>query len=205
MPRFVKPPSAGEDIVWDKDILLGPGGPHDREMLARLKFKANREVAGKGTVDYPKVIWLSEPPEYDLEKLEELLMTETRRCGQAFVWVMMGTHNRTTVSITRGTFGKTRKMSDDDDHITVRMGPDKDTCKLHGHLYVVVEEKEIIVKGASQTVEEVKRLMTPNERNYVGGQPRHLWIWGPYSRECPSWPRSKTKLPETPFTRKPGR
>lgn len=55
MPRFVKPPSARENIVWDKDIFLGPGGPHDPEMLARLKIESNREVAGKGTVDSPKV------------------------------------------------------------------------------------------------------------------------------------------------------
>ncbi|KAI0439800.1 hypothetical protein F4803DRAFT_553671 [Xylaria telfairii] len=204
MPRFVKPSSARENIVWDKDIFLGPGGPHDPDMLARLN-EIYREVTGKGTVDSPKVIWLSEPPLYNLENVEKLLMAETRRCGQAFVWVMMGTHSQTTVSVTRGMFGKARQMADDDDHLTVRMGPDRNTCKLHGHLYVLTKQRQVLVGGAPKDVKEVQRLMTEDERNYIGGKPRQLWIWGPYSREGPSWPRSKTKLPEPPFVRKPGR
>ncbi|KAI0471383.1 hypothetical protein F4859DRAFT_515598 [Xylaria cf. heliscus] len=202
MPKFVKPPSSKEDIVWDKDILLGPGGPHDPDMLTRIPY---REVAGNGTVERPKVIWLSLPPRYKVEIVEELLMTETSRCGQAFVWVMMGTHSQTTVSMTRDPYGKIREMADDDEHLTVRMGPDRNTCKLHGHLYVHTEKRDVMDKGVKRTVKEIKRLMTEAERNYVGGRPRHFWIWGPYSRECPAWPRSQTKLPIPPFVRKPGR
>jgi hypothetical protein len=53
--KFWKPPSVREGIVWDKDIFLGPGGPHDPDMVKRLKLKPNREVAGRGTVDEPRV------------------------------------------------------------------------------------------------------------------------------------------------------
>ncbi|KAI0973690.1 hypothetical protein F4678DRAFT_407714, partial [Xylaria arbuscula] len=170
-------------------MLLGSGGPHNPVTLARIKRGAYRDVAGEGTIEEPKVLWLSEPlTDASLLPLEHIIMQETSRCGQSFAFVMMGVHAKSTVSKT----ATTREMADDDPHVTIRMGPDLDTCKLHGHLYIHMDGP-------------ATRLMTEDERNFFGGQPRHLWIWGPYSRECAAWPRSHITLPEAPFEKKPGR
>ncbi|GAW17722.1 hypothetical protein ANO14919_071880 [Xylariales sp. No.14919] len=205
MPVLRKPSSVDEDIVWTPPMILGPGGPHSIAMSRRLARPGNRQVAGKGTAESPRVVWLSEPPEFGTIELERILMQEASRCGQAYVWVMMGSHAQSTISTIRTELGKVREMADDDPHATVRMGPDAKTCKLHGHLYLHLVGPTPKSSDPKDDTRVPDRLMTEEERNYVGGQPRHLWIWGPYSRESPAWPRSTITLPEPPFVRKPGR
>lgn len=82
------PSSAVENVVWDRDILLGPGGPHDPDMLARLSKNPEREVAGNGTVDEPRIIWLSRPPRNGVDELEKVIMQEASKCLQSYVWIM---------------------------------------------------------------------------------------------------------------------
>lgn len=122
-----------------------------------------------------------------------------------FFFYRMGIHDRTTVTMTRTATGKSRVLSDDDPHVTIRMGPDRNTCQLHGHLYIHMAEKQEVVNGVMRKSKVATRLMTEHERNYVDGKPRHLWIWGPYNKESVAWPRSQTVLPKPPFVKKPGR
>ncbi|KAI1331525.1 hypothetical protein F5Y16DRAFT_395405 [Xylariaceae sp. FL0255] len=199
---FEKPSSEGLGIVWDvlpdgTSMGIPCGEKHKVNMKKRL-LDVKREV-GRGTVDNPKVGWLSSPArEANLGGLEALLMQEASRVGQAYIWVMMGTHKQTTVTSSYDPieFKMLRVMADDDRHVTVRMGPDRESCTLHGHLYIQTQEAD-----GSPTM----RLMTEDERSYVGGRPRHLWVWGPYSNECGPWRRSKIVYPSPPFQLKPGR
>lgn len=95
-----------------------------------------------------------------------------------------------------------REMADDDYHVTVRMGVDEDTCNLHGHLYLNRKIQMVRDKMTGDMVgrEYSTRLATDDERTYVGGRPRHLWIWGYYN---PDWPREGPRLPDPPFRKKP--
>lgn len=115
----------------------------------------------------------------------------------------MGVHNQST---TRKTFkmesGKVvREMADDDYHVTVRMGIDANTCNLHGHLYLN-RKKTLIEDPITGNMVERRystRLATEEERTYIGGKPRHLWIWGYYDDD---WPRKGGRLPDAPFRKK---
>ncbi|KAI1346495.1 hypothetical protein F5Y01DRAFT_319704 [Xylaria sp. FL0043] len=203
MVTFRKPSTAKESVVWAPPMILGLGGPHDDDLLKRVRQPTIRQKAGRGTVEQPKVTWLSRPPNHGLHQLEKIIMEETSRCGQAYAWVMMGVHTQSTVMATRNGFMTARQMADDDPHITIRMGPDSNTCQLHGHLYIHMEGPTPADGEDDQRI--ATRLMTEDERNYVGGKPRHLWIWGPYGRESMFYPRSGITLPKPPFVRKPGR
>ncbi|KAI1277322.1 hypothetical protein F5Y07DRAFT_398578 [Xylaria sp. FL0933] len=201
MVTFKKPPSVGESIVWTPPMAIGNGGKHDAALLSRLT-RDRREV-GRGTFDDPKVIWVARPADYGCAQIEKIVQEETKACGQAYAWIMMGVHEQSTVTAFYNGAQTVREMADDDSHVTIRMGREASKCTLHGHLYLHMEGPPPLAGQVDKRI--ATRLMTADERSYVGGQPRHLWIWGPYSRECPAYPRSNITLPEPPFVKKPGR
>ncbi|KAI1264432.1 hypothetical protein F5Y18DRAFT_428057 [Xylariaceae sp. FL1019] len=213
----------GFDVVWDQlengtYMGIGGGKKHEKPMLDRIAESESLSsifCTGRGTYDNPRVVWLAQPPTHNRMELDTLLQEQASRMKQAYVWVMMGVHYQSTVGRTKTRTPRDRYtedqstedqdaedqytqglriMSQDDPHLTVRFGPDKDRCTLHGHLYVHVAPKKI---GPNKYITvPTGRLMTEAERTFVGGRPRHLWIWGPYNRPCPAWPRSKIQLPK---------
>ncbi|KAI0154543.1 kinase-like domain-containing protein [Xylariaceae sp. FL1272] len=204
---WLKDTKSARTVVVQENV---PGDP--QQITSSLCSDTPDLAAGKGTFDNPRVVWLSDTPRRNRLEVDTLLQQQASRMKQSYVWVMKGVHFQTTVGRTNTRTNPARNpaidnltpedqyteglriMAQDDPHLTVRFGPDKDTCTLHGHLYVHMTPKEI---GPNNFVPVPSgRLMTEAERTYVGGRPRHLWIWGPYNRECPAWPRSKIVLPK---------
>ncbi|KAI0154548.1 kinase-like domain-containing protein [Xylariaceae sp. FL1272] len=204
------------NVVWGEAegggfMVIGDGKPHDDDVWKRITtMRRKGNCIGKGTRDEPMVMWLSVPPPHGRVELDNLIKQQAYNMGQAYAWVMMGVHNTTTVQKTKVQVqdGNTvkektlRTMAQDDDHVTVRFGPSIDKCTVHGHLYIHMVDKRI---GNQTARVATGRLMTEDERSYVGGRPRHLWIYGKYRPKCPAWPRANFVLPEPPFTKKKDR
>ncbi|RYP49471.1 hypothetical protein DL768_004830 [Monosporascus sp. mg162] len=192
-----RPPSGG--IVWVKSMKLGKGTKHTPAIWQRIQN--SERSTGDGTPQNPSVCWLKEPPEDEIAEATEQLVREEAvkfRCGITDIWLLMDGHSRTTAGHTAD--GR-RDMVNDDCHMTVRMGTAHDTENLHGHLYFVTDD-------GTDTGRPV-RIMTDDERTWVGASARMLWIWGPYPKEDLSpnnyWPRAGFSHPRPPFTAKPGR
>lgn len=83
--------------------------------------------------------------------------------------------------------------SDDDNHITVRLGTGPNVFNLHGHFYLIHEGNSLKNRAV--------RMMEEHERSIVGGRNPQLLVWGDY----PKGSRSSTiKFPKPPFEIKAG-
>ncbi|KAI0386331.1 hypothetical protein F5Y04DRAFT_275939 [Hypomontagnella monticulosa] len=118
----------------------------------------------------------------------------------SYAWVMMMGHDVSTVRKT----AKGRKFSDDDHHVTVRMGVNPNICNLHGHLYLLSEDRTPHIKDERRKVMVPIRMMTEEERGIVGGKNPHLWVWGPYPDPSPQYPGAPFEYPRSPYQIKPG-
>ncbi|KAK5634290.1 hypothetical protein RRF57_010004 [Xylaria bambusicola] len=83
--------------------------------------------------------------------------------------------------------------SDDDSHITLRMGTSSNVTNLHGHFYLIYE--------GNNCKNVAIRMMHEDERGIKGGKNPQLWVWGPYPDH---YKRSPIKYPKSPFEIKPG-
>ncbi|OTA87748.1 hypothetical protein M434DRAFT_35186 [Hypoxylon sp. CO27-5] len=191
-------PITEESIVWVEGMQTPQGAGHPRG-FNRLVNDSKRPGPSYGTVRNPSVTWIYKVP----ESMEVVIATEriakeqASRFGMSYVWVMMMGHSVSTVRKTT----KGRKLSDDDHHITVRMGVAPQICNLHGHLYVTYEDLTPHITDEDYKTLLPIRMMTEQERGVIGGKNPQLYVWGPYSR---SYGRAPFDYPRTPFEIKRG-
>ncbi|KAK6951628.1 hypothetical protein Daesc_006150 [Daldinia eschscholtzii] len=184
--------SAPQGIVWEKGMRLGPGAPHGFDFKERIDDV--RLMRGTGTIEDPLVIWPAPGPhiasnESKRQTIMQIVSQTTTDCGLSHAWIAADAHPTSTIGWENGR----RKTLRDDYHVTVRMGSDKKTCNLHGHIYLVCEGHDLR--------RPIVRAMRNDERGIVGGSSPQLLVWGPYES---SWPRARTSLPQPPYQVKPG-
>ncbi|KAI0474832.1 hypothetical protein F4859DRAFT_514677 [Xylaria cf. heliscus] len=182
-------------IIWDESMKLPPGGPHPREFAARLRFASR--IVGNGTIENPKIVWVNDrnfleypDTEENFLAIEAIVREQTRKFGLSYVWIAKESHGTSIVGVTQE--GEPVK-TDDDNHITLRMGISKHVFNLHGHFYLVYEGDSVKNRAL--------RMMKEHERGVVGGTNPQLWAWGTYP---PGYGRSMVKFPKIPFEIKPG-
>ncbi|KAI0378199.1 hypothetical protein F5Y04DRAFT_291448 [Hypomontagnella monticulosa] len=182
--RFKPKPS----IIWVKGMKLGRGAGIEPLYVSRIK-KATR-VHGAGTIEDPKLTWLSPGPSPkelgDAPAIDAIVRQQARECTLSYAWIASSAHGTSTT----GWKHSDRIASIDDLHITVRFGSSEDTCNLHGHIYLVYEDNDP-AKG-------VVRMMKEEERGIKGGRSPQLWVWGNYPPESPAWPRARVGIPKLP-------
>ncbi|KAH8196143.1 hypothetical protein TruAng_009678 [Truncatella angustata] len=133
-----------------------------------------------------QVRWLCRPPHpRQRDTVAHIVREETRKCRLSVAWIMGGLHSEATTRWVRTETGAVREMADDDKHVTV------------------LEQVAAGWRGEKKPTAVAKRLMSENERTYVGGQPSHIWVWGSYEPISQEWPRKGPVLPVHPFVRKP--
>ena len=88
-----------------------------------------------------------------------------------------------------------RISSDDDWHITLRMGTAADWCNLHGHFYLVYEDNNKPKESIAL------RMMEDEERGLVGGKNPQLWTYGKLPR---GYVATNVKYPKAPYEIVPG-
>ncbi|KAJ8132666.1 hypothetical protein O1611_g958 [Lasiodiplodia mahajangana] len=184
--RFRKTPG------WVEGMQLPRGKPHDDVFNTRIRDRTWREV-GEGTQENPTICWLSEyyRPESvsHCEAIEAIIRQQLIRYKLRFAWIVADGHAMSTVGRTKAG----RIMSDDDNHITLRMGLTEDICNLHGHFYLIYEDNDPQKKAI--------RMMREDERSIVGGKNPQLWVMGAYPKQ---FQKAEIKYPTTPFEIVPG-
>ncbi|KAI1125302.1 hypothetical protein F5Y10DRAFT_268235 [Nemania abortiva] len=177
---------------WVEGMQLPEGKRHDDAFRNRINNHAGR-VVGKGSSDDPRIYWLTselEPEDTSAyEATEAIVRQQLKNYGLRYAWIVANGHGQSTVGRTRAG----RVMSDDDNHITLRMGLTRDTCNIHGHFYLIYE-------GNDPTKRAI-RMMSDSERSIVGGKNPQLWVMGSYPKHLQ---RTDIKFPETPFEIIPG-
>ena len=106
----------------------------------------------------------------------------------------MDEHSLTTYGRTAG---GNRNMVPDDLHLTLRFGYKPKILNLAGHLYIKTDN------GRDDGIPT--QVMGDDDRSWVGGYARVLWIWGPYPSDTTRYPRPSWVHAQPPFILKPGR
>ncbi|OTA55684.1 hypothetical protein K449DRAFT_438613 [Hypoxylon sp. EC38] len=188
-------------IVWVEGMKTPEGGDHP-DGFAELVVASKRPGPSHGTVRNPSVTWIYKVPKSRevLTATERIVKEQASRFGMSYAWIMKMGHDFSTV----GMSAEGRKLSDDDHHITVRMGVARDTCNLHGHLYVIYEDITPHIMDPKYKDLVPIRMMTERERSVVGGKNPQLWVWGWYPPPSSKYPPAPYGYPKTPFEIKPG-
>ncbi|KAI0838805.1 hypothetical protein F5Y06DRAFT_295964 [Hypoxylon sp. FL0890] len=194
MPRL-------KDIVWVEGMKT-PRGLRHTEDFATLIHASRRKGPEYGTVEDPSVTWIHFVPRSRevVTATERIVKEQASRFGMPYVWVMMMGHGISTVRKT----ARGRTFSHDDHHVTIRMGTSPNICNLHGHLYLIYEDRTPDVIKEEDKILVPIRMMTEQERSVVGGKNPQLWVWGGYPDPSPEYPRAPFDYPKTPYEVKPG-
>ncbi|KAI1328008.1 hypothetical protein F5Y16DRAFT_398881 [Xylariaceae sp. FL0255] len=184
------PRNLRESVVWVPGMKLGPGKPHDARFEDRILNA--RRVVGNGTVDDPMIFWVRSTKYPDSESkfkaTEAIVRKQLQRIKLPFAWIVAEGHGTSTVGWSEDGYNT---RADDDNHITLRMGIDEDTCNLSGHLYIIYEE--------NNPKKRAIRMMEERERTIIGGRNPQFYVWGFYPRKD----MTTIKYPSHPFTPKP--
>ncbi|KAJ2996250.1 hypothetical protein NUW58_g1033 [Xylaria curta] len=177
--------------VWVEGMQMPRGKRHDSRFQERITGDPGRLV-GQGTLEDPQIKWLVDNLDVSVdvyEATEMIVRQQLRKYRLRFAWIVAHGHGISTVRYTKDG----RIMSDDDNHITLRMGSTAGICNIHGHFYMIYEGNDVRKRPI--------RMMEIDERSIIGGYNPQLWAMGPYPSHLQ---RTDIKYPETPFEIKPG-
>ncbi|KAI0390594.1 hypothetical protein F5Y17DRAFT_461608 [Xylariaceae sp. FL0594] len=124
--------------------------------------------------------------------LEDVIRREMIRLGVTHAWICADRHGTSSYGYTPE--GE-RKRSDDDWHVTLRLGTRPDWCVLHGHFYIVYDDNDDPAKSTAV------RMMLQDERGIVDGKNPQMYTWGPLPA---GYDASEVKFPTPPFKVIPG-
>ncbi|KAI2615235.1 hypothetical protein GGR54DRAFT_642509 [Hypoxylon sp. NC1633] len=143
------------------------GGPPSQKDLDKDICKAS----GSGTIDDPKIIWRCQTPDRKFFKaapaknlsnltrsIEYMAVRHAIRLKCAYVWIIAAPHPCTMTT----TLTNARGLTYDENHITVRLGPNERWYSFSSHIYVEESSED-------GTLSLCKRAPNPQ-----------IWAWGDY-------------------------